>query len=135
MSSFRLIAWSSSCFGGNLFAFCSSNTLVCLRYSAGISSIEAIVVLFGCVHALGHGIVTCPFSQSTFGLKVHSHEYPNIIWSSPRLISKNHMTCLWCLLWMVISQYRLIQPALFVVPSTLVSQMGCVTTVTLDLKS
>src|SRR6266404_2707321 len=36
------------------------------------------------------------------------------------------MMCLWCLLWMVISQYLSIRPAWLVVPSTLVSRIGCV---------
>src|SRR6266404_3591415 len=35
------------------------------------------------------------------------------------------MTCLWCPLWMVISQYLLIRPAWLAVPSMLVSLMGC----------
>src|SRR6266436_4033663 len=35
------------------------------------------------------------------------------------------VVCLWCPLWMVISQYRLIRPASLVVPSTLVSWIGC----------
>src|SRR6266478_1035099 len=35
------------------------------------------------------------------------------------------MACLWCPLWMVISQYRSIRPASLVVLSTLVSQIGC----------
>src|SRR6266481_8317221 len=35
------------------------------------------------------------------------------------------MVCLWRPLWMVISQYRSIRPAWLVVPSTLVSQIGC----------
>src|SRR6266403_3394562 len=33
--------------------------------------------------------------------------------------------CLWCPLWIVISQYRSIRPASLVVPSTLVSRIGC----------
>src|SRR6266403_2663880 len=35
------------------------------------------------------------------------------------------MTFLWCPLWMVISQYFSIRPAWLVVPSTLVSRIGC----------
>src|SRR6266403_2754323 len=35
------------------------------------------------------------------------------------------MTFLWCPLWMVISQYLSIRPAWLVVPSTLVSRIGC----------
>src|SRR6266403_917402 len=35
------------------------------------------------------------------------------------------MTCLWCLLWMVISQHHSIQPASLVIPSMLVSRIGC----------
>src|SRR6266446_2343875 len=35
------------------------------------------------------------------------------------------MVCLWCLLWMVISQYCSIQPASLVVLLTLVSRIGC----------
>src|SRR6266403_2837218 len=35
------------------------------------------------------------------------------------------MTLLWCPLWMVISQYFSIRPAWLVVPSTLVSRIGC----------
>src|SRR6266478_6488913 len=35
------------------------------------------------------------------------------------------MVCLWCLLWMVISQYCSIRPASLVVLSTLVSWIGC----------
>src|SRR6266478_523153 len=85
-SSFRLIAWSSSRLGGNLSASFSSNTLACRRYSSGICSAVAIVVVVS-VHALGQGITTFPFSQSTWGLKVHSQGYPNIIRSSPRLVS------------------------------------------------
>src|SRR6266446_8966502 len=70
-SSFRLIMWSSSLLGGNLSASFSSNTLECRRYSSGICSVRAIEVLFF-AQALGHGISTFPFSQSTWGLKVLS---------------------------------------------------------------
>src|SRR6266481_2570132 len=35
------------------------------------------------------------------------------------------MMCLWCPLWMVISQYLSIRPASLVVLSTLVSRIGC----------
>src|SRR6266446_5175995 len=35
------------------------------------------------------------------------------------------MVCLWRPLWMVISQYHSIRPAWLVVPSTLVSRIGC----------
>src|SRR6266403_1159770 len=72
VSSFRLIVWSSSLLGGNLSASFSSNTLECRRYSSGICSAVAIVVLLF-THALGQGIVTFPFSQSIWGLKVCSH--------------------------------------------------------------
>src|SRR6266403_5341217 len=71
-SSFRLIMWSSSLLGGNLLASFLSNTLECRRYSSGICLAVAMVVLLF-THALGQGIVTFPFSQSTWGLKVHSH--------------------------------------------------------------
>src|SRR6266403_2956602 len=72
VSSFRLIVWSSSLLGGNLSASFSSNTLECRRYSSGICSAVAIVVLLF-THALGQGIVTFPFSQLIWGLKVCSH--------------------------------------------------------------
>src|SRR6266403_1314061 len=61
-SSFRLIAWSSSRLGGNLSASSSLNTLECWRYSAGICSVVAIVVVFCHAHAFGQGMVTFPFS-------------------------------------------------------------------------
>ncbi len=124
-SSFSLIAWSSSRFGGNHCASFLSNTLVCLRYSTSISSVVAIMVIFVRIQAFGQGMVTCPFSQSTSGLKAHSHRYPNIILSSPRLVLKKCMVCLWCPLWMVIWQYLSIHPASFVVPSMFVSWIGC----------
>src|SRR6266403_3992803 len=85
-SSFRLIAWSSSRLGGNLSASFLSNTLACCQYSSGICLAVAIVVVVF-AHALGQGIMTSPFSQSTWGLKVRSQGYPNIIRSSPRLVS------------------------------------------------
>src|SRR6266403_4082684 len=71
-SSFRLIAWSSSCLGGNLSASFSLNTLECRRYLAGICSVVVIVMVFCHTHAFGQGMVTFPFSQSTWGLKVCS---------------------------------------------------------------
>ena len=123
-SFFKLMVWSSSHFGGNLSASSSSNTFKCCWYSFGICLVRAMEV-FLLTHAFGHGIMTFPFSQSTWGLKVRSHGYPNIMWSSPRLVSKNRVVCLWCLLWIVILQYHSIRPASLVVPSTLVSWIGC----------
>src|SRR6266478_5112125 len=64
-SSFRLMAWSSSHFGGNLSASFSSNTLECRWYSSGICSARAMETPFFLAHALGQGISTFPFSQST----------------------------------------------------------------------
>src|SRR6266478_5229294 len=119
------MAWSSSRFGGNLSASFSSNTFECCWYSLGICSAGAMEVSFFLAHALGQGMSTFPFSQSIRGLKVRSQGYPNIIQSSPRLVSKKRVTCLWCPLWMVISQYLSIHPAWLAVPSTLVSRIGC----------
>src|SRR6266403_642717 len=72
VSSFRLIAWSSSRLGGNLSASSSSNTFECRWYSSGIRLAVAMVVLLF-AHAFGQGIMTFPFSQSIWGLKVFSH--------------------------------------------------------------
>src|SRR6266436_2993524 len=85
-SSFRLMAWSSSRFGGDLSASFSSNTLECHWYSSGICSAMAIEVPLLLTHALGQGMLTFPFSQSILGLKVRSQGYPNIIRSSPKLV-------------------------------------------------